>query len=85
MGNIISLEDLEEEDDYEALKEDLEEGCNLYGSVQSLKVPRMKVWWKEDDDDNDGNDGNDGNNDYSYYEWILLGIGMDIHMLSRKH
>ena len=43
MGNIISLEDLEEDDDYEALKEDLVDGCNSFGAVQSLKVPRMKV------------------------------------------
>lgn len=43
MGNIISLEDLEEDDDYEALLEDLKEGCNQFGTVQSLKVPRIKV------------------------------------------
>ena len=43
MGNIISLEDIEEDEDYEALMEDLREGCAKVGTVVAMKVPRMKV------------------------------------------
>lgn len=43
MGNIISLEDIEEDEDYQALIEDLREGCATVGTVLALKVPRMKI------------------------------------------
>ena len=43
LTNIITLEDLEEDDDYEALLEDLREGCSQFGSVLSLHVPRIRV------------------------------------------
>lgn len=40
--NIISLEDLEEDEDYEALLEDLREGCEKFGTVVNLHVPRVQ-------------------------------------------
>lgn len=44
MSNIISLEDLEEGEDYEALLEDLGQGCGEFGTVVKLYVPRIHVW-----------------------------------------
>ena len=43
MSNIISLEDLEEDEDYQALMDDLSEGCRNFGTVIGLKVPRIHV------------------------------------------
>ncbi len=43
MSNIISLEDLEEDEDYQALLDDLSEGCRNFGTVIALKVPRIHV------------------------------------------
>lgn len=43
MSNIISLEDLEEDEDYEALLEDLRQGCAEFGTVVKLHVPRIHV------------------------------------------
>lgn len=43
MSNIISLEDLEEDEDYEALLEDLREGCEKLGTVLNMHVPRIHV------------------------------------------
>ena len=43
MSNIITLEDLEDDLDYQALLEDLQEGCQDLGTVVSLHVPRIHV------------------------------------------
>lgn len=43
MGNIITLEDLEENEDYQALLDDLKEGCSVLGTVVSMHVPRIHV------------------------------------------
>ena len=43
MSTIISLEDLEEDEDYEALLEDLRQGCAEFGTVVKLHVPRIHV------------------------------------------
>lgn len=43
MGNIITLEDLEEDEDYQALLDDLKEGCSVLGAVVSMHVPRIHV------------------------------------------
>ena len=43
MSNIITLEDLEEEEDYQALLEDLRQGCEQLGQVVSMHVPRLQV------------------------------------------
>lgn len=43
MGNIITLEDLEEDEDYQALLDDLKEGCSVLGTVVSMHVPRIHV------------------------------------------
>ncbi|KAK8831508.1 hypothetical protein WA577_000592 [Blastocystis sp. JDR] len=47
MSNIISLEDLEEDEDYEALLEDLRQGCAEFGTVVKLHVPRIHHGEKE--------------------------------------
>ena len=43
MSNIITLEDLDDDEDYEALLEDLQEGCERLGTVVSMHVPRIHV------------------------------------------
>jgi hypothetical protein len=43
IANIISLEDLEDDEDYQALLDDLKEGCMGFGNVKNLVVPRVKV------------------------------------------
>lgn len=43
MSNIITLEDLEEEEDYQALLEDLRQGCEQLGQIVSMHVPRLQV------------------------------------------
>ena len=43
MCNIISLEDLEEDEDYAALLDDLTQGCAQFGTVVKLHVPRIRV------------------------------------------
>lgn len=43
LSNIISLEDLDEDEDYEALLEDLREGCEKLGTVVNMHVPRIHV------------------------------------------
>lgn len=43
MCNIISLEDLEEDEDYAALLDDLKQGCAQFGTVVKLHVPRIRV------------------------------------------
>ena len=43
MSNIITLEDLEEDEDYEALLEDMKKGCETLGTVVSMHVPRIRV------------------------------------------
>ena len=47
MSNIITLEDLEDDLDYQALLEDIQEGCQALGKVVSLHVPRIHVWMNE--------------------------------------
>lgn len=55
--NIISLEDLEEDEDYEALLEDLREGCEKFGTVVNLHVPRVQVGvWALSDAQQDGSE-----------------------------
>lgn len=44
MSNIITLEDLDDDDDYNALLEDLKEGCERLGAVVSIHVPRIHVY-----------------------------------------
>ena len=44
MSNIITLEDLDDDDDYNALLEDLKEGCERLGTVVSIHVPRIHVF-----------------------------------------
>lgn len=44
MSNIITLEDLDDDDDYTALLEDLKEGCERLGTVVSIHVPRIHVF-----------------------------------------
>ena len=46
MSNIITLEDLEDDLDYQALLEDLQEGCQALGKVVSLHVPRIHVCYE---------------------------------------
>ena len=44
MSNIITLEDLDDDDYYTALLEDLKEGCERLGTVVSIHVPRIHVF-----------------------------------------
>ena len=51
MSNIITLEDLEEDEDYEALLTDLKQGCEQLGTVVSMHVPRIQVGAERGDDE----------------------------------
>ncbi len=47
LKNIVTREELQDNNEYVDIKEDVKEECSSYGSVESIVIPRAKDGFKE--------------------------------------